>query len=105
MLNAQLDSWVAATPAGAIGDDGHPAGLNPAAGLPLFWGDGARDRTRFAYAVYLLNKDVEQLLAVHGIAPVAPNQPLPNLYVLIMEAASGVPRRGVGGGGGRIRNI
>ncbi|GIL62317.1 hypothetical protein Vafri_16595 [Volvox africanus] len=91
LLNAQLDPRVAATPAGAASDDAHPAGLNPAAGLPLFWGDGARDRTRFAYAVYLLNKDVEQLLAAHGIPPVAPNQPLPNLYVLITSAASGVP--------------
>ncbi|GLI61802.1 hypothetical protein VaNZ11_004305 [Volvox africanus] len=91
LLNAQLDPRVAATPAGAVSDDAHPAGLNPAAGLPLFWGDGARDRTRFAYAVYLLNKDVEQLLAAHGIPPVAPNQPLPNLYALITSAASGVP--------------
>ncbi|GIL75722.1 hypothetical protein Vretimale_15272 [Volvox reticuliferus] len=92
LLNAQIDPRVAATPAGAVGDDAHPAGLNPAAGLPLFWGDGARDRTRFAYAVYLLSKDVEQLLAAHGIPPVAPNQPLPNLYVLLTAAASGVPR-------------
>ncbi len=33
--------------------------------LPLHYGD--RDRTRFAYAIYLLNKDVEQLLDVSAM--------------------------------------
>ncbi len=90
LLNTQLDPRVAHTPLGPPPEDSHPAGLCPASGLPLFWGEGARDRTRFAYAVYLLNKNVEQLLAAHGMPPVATNQPLVNLYALVNAAVSGL---------------
>ncbi|KAG2500717.1 hypothetical protein HYH03_001482 [Edaphochlamys debaryana] len=99
LLNYALDPRVAATPAGALGEDAHPQGLNPSAGLPLFWGDGARDRTRFAYAVHLLCKDVEQLLGALGIPPVAPEQPLQNLYVLVSAAAAATAAAGRGAGG------
>lgn len=64
LLNDRLDPWVAATAAGALGEDAHPRGLLPAAGLPLFWGEGARDRSRFAYALYLLSRDVVQVGAL-----------------------------------------
>jgi hypothetical protein len=147
LLSAHLDPRVAATPAGAAGDDAHPsgepasppvrragvgarahtecqarpfptspvcalpsrlpasctaaaspwarrpsfplrpasAGLAPSGGLPLFppgadprlgpGGGGARDRTRFAFALHLLGKDVEALLAAHGLPPLAPPPP------------------------------
>ncbi|KXZ49359.1 hypothetical protein GPECTOR_22g953 [Gonium pectorale] len=67
LLNASLDPRVSATPVGAPCDDAHPAGLHPAAGLPLFCGEGGRDRARFAYGVYLLCKDLEQLLEAHAV--------------------------------------
>ena len=35
--------------------------------------------TRFAYAVFLLNKDLEQLLNAHGMLAVGPRHTLPNL--------------------------
>eukprot|EP00198_Chlamydomonas_reinhardtii_P004220 XP_001693556.1 predicted protein [Chlamydomonas reinhardtii] len=61
--------------------DAHPRGLLPAAGLPLFWGEGARDRSRFAYALYLLSRDVVQVMEAHGLPPLAPNAPLQNLFL------------------------
>uniref|UniRef100_A0A7S1HQQ4 UV radiation resistance associated protein n=2 Tax=Eukaryota TaxID=2759 RepID=A0A7S1HQQ4_9EUKA len=41
-----------------------------------------RERTRFAYAVFLLNKDIEQILNAHGLDAygVAPHQILNNLH-------------------------
>lgn len=47
------------------------------------------DRTRFAYAIFLLNKDVEQLLHAHGLASDGPRQVLANLYKLVLAAQSG----------------
>jgi hypothetical protein len=71
----------------------------------------AGDRTRFAYGIFLLNKDVEQLLAAHGLSSSGPNQLMANIYKLVTVAASALPQppatasaaaqqRGQGGGGG-----
>lgn len=57
--------------------------------LPLFYEAG--DRTRFAYALFLLNKDIEQLLHAHGLAGAGPSQLLQNLYLLISAATSALP--------------
>ncbi|KAF6258716.1 hypothetical protein COO60DRAFT_1089462 [Scenedesmus sp. NREL 46B-D3] len=57
--------------------------------LPLYYIAG--DRTRFAYAVFLLNKDLEQLLHAHGMSSYGPNQVLANLYKLMTAAASALP--------------
>lgn len=44
-----------------------------------------RERTRFAYAVFLLNKDIEQILNAHGLDAygVAPHFTLSNLHKLL----------------------
>jgi hypothetical protein len=57
--------------------------------LPLYYIAG--DRTRFAYAIFLLNKDLEQLLHAHGMSSYGPNQVLANLYKLMTAAASALP--------------
>ncbi len=57
--------------------------------LPLYYDAG--DRTRFAYAIFLLNKDIEQLLHAHGLASSGPNQLLQNLYKLTSAAAAALP--------------
>lgn len=75
------------------------AGALAAAGptlLPLF--PEGRDRTRFAYAVYLLSKDLEQLLSAHELSSCGPGQPLQNLYMLVAAAAAALPCRGSGAG-------
>lgn len=46
------------------------------------------DRGRFAYAIYLLNKDVEQLLNEHGLTGTGASQVLANLHKLLAAAAS-----------------
>ncbi|GAX84891.1 hypothetical protein CEUSTIGMA_g12312.t1 [Chlamydomonas eustigma] len=60
--------------------------------LPLFsdsslWGV---DRSRYALAVHLLSKDIEQILQILGISPVGPNQVLHNLYILVTAAQTAV---------------
>ena len=52
--------------------------------FPLF-ADGASstESTKFTYAVFLLNKDLEQLLNAHGLLAVGPRQTLPNLRRLL----------------------
>jgi hypothetical protein len=60
--------------------------------LPLYY-EGGWDRTRFVYAIYLLNKDIEQLLAAHGLSSAGSSSPLQNLYKLAVAAASAVPQR------------
>jgi hypothetical protein len=57
--------------------------------LPLFYEAG--DRTRFAYALFLLNKDIEQLLGAHGLTSAGPSQLLQNLYKLTSAASSALP--------------
>ncbi len=47
--------------------------------FPLFAEPHAAEGTRFAYAVYLLNKDLEQLLNAHGLLAVGPRHTLQNL--------------------------
>ena len=44
-----------------------------------------RERTRFAYAIFLLNKDIEQILNAHGLDAfgVAPHYTLSNLHKLL----------------------
>lgn len=49
--------------------------------FPLF-SEGV-ERTRFAYGVFLLNKDIEQLLNAHGINAVGPRHTLQNLQKLM----------------------
>jgi len=38
---------------------------------------------RFAYALFMLNKDLEQLLNAHGAASAGPRHPLQNLQRLL----------------------
>ena len=47
--------------------------------FPLFAEPHAAEGTRFAYAVFLLNKDLEQLLNAHGLLAVGPRHTLQNL--------------------------
>ena len=47
--------------------------------FPLFAEPHAAESTRFAYAVFLLNKDLEQLLNAHGLLAVGPRHTLQNL--------------------------
>jgi hypothetical protein len=44
-----------------------------------------------AVGVFLLNKDVIQLLQTHGISASGPNQLLQNLYKLLLAAESALP--------------
>lgn len=46
------------------------------------------ERTRFAYGIYLLNKDVEQILNAHGLTATGASQVLANLHKLLAAAAS-----------------
>jgi len=89
-LAAAVDGDPAAAVAagGAAGDGTADAA---ALQLPLYYVTG--DRTRFAYAVFLLNKDIEQLLHVHGMSSQGPSQVLANLYKLITAAVSGLPQQ------------
>lgn len=50
-----------------------------------------RDRPRFAVGVFLLNKNVIQLLQSHGMSSTGPNQLLQNLHMLIAAAQAGLP--------------
>lgn len=50
-----------------------------------------RDRPRFAVGVFLLNKDVIQLLQSHGMSSAGPNQLLQNLHMLVAAAQAGLP--------------
>ena len=49
-----------------------------------------RDRPRFAVGVFLLNKNVIQLLQSHGMSSTGPNQLLQNLHMLIAAAQAGL---------------
>ena len=77
----------------------------PCLQLPLYYEAG--DRTRFAYGIFLLNKDVEQLLSAHGLSSSGPNQLMANLYKLVTVAASALPQppaaaaAAAAGGGGK----
>eukprot|EP00850_Spirogloea_muscicola_P001710 SM000006S19475 [mRNA] locus=s6:1069206:1070862:+ [translate_table: standard] len=42
-----------------------------------------QDLTRFAYAIFLLNKDLEQLLSTLDQSPVGPRHTLPNVHCLV----------------------
>lgn len=44
-----------------------------------------------AVGVFLLNKDVIQLLQAHGISAAGPNHLLHNLHKLLLAAQSGLP--------------
>ncbi|GBF94205.1 hypothetical protein Rsub_06475 [Raphidocelis subcapitata] len=99
---------VGAAAGGAADAGGAPRSASPApaaaAGegaccveLPLHY--EASDRTRFAYGLFLLHKDVEQLLHAHGLSSSGPNHLLANLYALVTAAASGLPQPRHPGGG------
>lgn len=47
--------------------------------------------TSTAVGVFLLNKDVIQLLQDHGISAAGPNHLLHNLHKLLLAAQSGLP--------------
>ena len=49
------------------------------------------DRTRFEYGVFLLNKNVEQVLASQGLEAISLRHTLPNLYELLKQ----IPEPGV----------
>ncbi|OUS45116.1 UV radiation resistance associated protein [Ostreococcus tauri] len=49
--------------------------------FPLFM-DSPSDRTRYTYGVFLLNKNLEQLLNAHGLSAVGPRHTLQNLLRL-----------------------
>lgn len=57
---------------------------------PLYC-ESNRERPRFAVGVFLLNKDVIQLLQVHGMTAFGPNMLLQNLYKLVAAGRSGLP--------------
>jgi hypothetical protein len=59
-----------------------------------------RDRPRFAVGVFLLNKDVIQLLQAHGVTAAGPNQLLQNLHKLVACAQACLPPGGGGSGSG-----
>lgn len=61
----------------------------PPAAYPLYCTSN-RDRPRFAIAVFLLNKNVIQLLQAHGMSSFGPNQLLQNLYALLSCATSSI---------------
>jgi hypothetical protein len=46
--------------------------------FPLFM-DSPSDRTKYTYGVFLLNKNLEQLLNAHGLSAVGPRHTLQNL--------------------------
>ena len=52
-----------------------------------------RERPKFAVGVFLLNKNITQLLQAHGITAGGPNHLLHNLYKLLCAANSGLPQR------------
>jgi len=72
-------------------DTYRPAGQYPDADtiseFPLFCLSN-KDRPRFAIAVFLLNKDVIQLLQAYNIPPHGPNNVLQNLHALITACSS-----------------
>eukprot|EP00887_Chlorella_sp_A99_P000545 scaffold17.g545.t1 len=74
---------------GGGGGGGGDAGARAAA-YPLFC-DSNRERPRFAVGVFLLNKDIIQLLQAHGISAAGPNQLLHNLHKLLLAAQSALP--------------
>ena len=52
--------------------------------------------------VFLLNKDVIQLLQAHGISAAGPNQLLHNLYKLLLAAQSALPHLPPSSGGAQL---
>jgi hypothetical protein len=75
------------------GGGGTTAGGVRPAEYPLYC-SGKRDRPQFAVGVFLLNKDITQLLQAHGISAAGPNHLLHNLYKLLCAAQSALPLRG-----------
>ena len=55
-----------------------------------------------AVGVFLLNKDVIQLLQAHGISAAGPNQLLHNLYKLLLAAQSALPHLPPSGGAAQL---
>lgn len=75
--------------------------------FPLFadGASGSAESTKFTYAVFLLNKDLEQLLNAHGLLAVGPRQTLPNLRRLLhgrTNRCEVVSAAAAGGGGGEV---
>lgn len=70
--------------------------------FPLFadGASGSAESTKFTYAVFLLNKDLEQLLNAHGLLAVGPRQTLPNLRRLFHGRTNRCEVSAAAGGGG-----
>ena len=58
--------------------------------MSFLFADGASstESTKFTYAVFLLNKDFEQLPNAHGLLAVGPRQTPPNLRVAARQDES-----------------
>ena len=79
-LASSSDPGIRTTPdASPSGASASPAPLWRRVEFPLFAEPHAAESTRFAYAVFLLNKDLEQLLNAHGLLAVGPRHTLQNL--------------------------
>ena len=63
-------------------------------------GASSTESTKFTYAVFLLNKDLEQLLNAHGLLAVGPRQTLPNLRRLLHGRTNRCEVSAAAGGGG-----
>jgi len=91
---------------GAVGDGGSSyaerAVLWRRYEFPLFadGASGSAESTKFTYAVFLLNKDLEQLLNAHGLLAVGPRQTLPNLRRLFHGRTNRCEVSAAAGGGG-----
>ena len=72
----------------AEGGEADATRANPSLDLDLFSDPGWQsNNSRYALAVHLLSKNVEQLIMAHaGLSVAAPNQVLQNLYVLVTAA-------------------
>lgn len=73
----------------------------PPVEYPLYCASN-KDRPRFGVGVFLLNKDVIQLLQLHGITATGPNQLLHNLHKLLACAESGLAPDRHGGSGNSL---
>ena len=55
---------------------------------PLHCQGGARDRAKFAMGVFLLNKNISQVLEAHGLVAAGPSQLLENMYKMLLTSRS-----------------
>eukprot|EP00890_Picochlorum_soloecismus_P003737 jgi/Picsp_1/4364/NSC_01870-R1_uv radiation resistance-associated gene protein len=78
----------------AILDNYPKAGTSQAAGSPVeypLYCISNKERPKFAIAIFLLNKDVIQMLQYHSISSFGPNKLLQNLHALLAFSESSLP--------------